>query len=141
MLDARCLYPASRIQHLPSQQTAMNFAAAIISMQLLTKCAIFCAVVCAAWFLLDMLSSKRPRAEARLDDIRDPSRRRSELARGVTKKSAGFGRLLERAAPRMAKSLQPKSEADVGKLRAKLNYAGFRSELAPSVFLGLKVTC
>ncbi len=48
-------------------------------------------------------------------------------------------RLLERASPRMAKPLQPKTEADVGKLRAKLNYAGFRSEAAPSIFLGLKI--
>jgi tight adherence protein C len=37
--------------------------------------------------------------------------------------------------------LQPKSEADVGKLRAKLNYAGFRSETAPSIFLGFKAIC
>jgi tight adherence protein C len=139
MLDGR--YPASRIQHLASHPTTMILAAAIISMQLLTKCAIFFGVVCVAWFLMDMLSSKRPRAEARLDDIRDPSRRRSEMARGVTKKSVGFGKLLERAAPRMAKSLQPKSEADVGKLRAKLNYAGFRGETAPSIFLGFKVFC
>src|SRR5207302_2263650 len=81
------------------------------------------------------------RAEARLDDLRDPSRRRGEVARGVTKRSAGIGRLLERAAPRMAKSLQPKSEEEVGKLRAKLNYAGFRTEAAPSIFLGLKIFC
>ncbi len=41
----------------------------------------------------------------------------------------------------MAKPLQPKTEAEVGKLRAKLNYAGFRSETAPSIFLGLKIVC
>jgi tight adherence protein C len=41
----------------------------------------------------------------------------------------------------MAKPLQPKNEAEVGKLRAKLNYAGFRGETAPSVFLGLKTIC
>jgi tight adherence protein C len=35
--------------------------------------------------------------------------------------------------------LQPKTEAEVGKLRAKLNYAGFRTEVAPSIFLGLKI--
>ena len=41
----------------------------------------------------------------------------------------------------MAKPLQPKNEAEVGKLRAKLNYAGFRGETAPSIFLGLKTIC
>jgi tight adherence protein C len=50
-------------------------------------------------------------------------------------------RLLEKASPRMAKPLQPKSAEDVGKLRAKLNHAGFRGESAPSIFLGLKTMC
>jgi tight adherence protein C len=113
--------------------------AALISTELLTKCAIFGGVACGAWFLLDMLSASKPRAESRLDDFRDPARRRSEVVRGVTKKSAGLGRLLEMASPKMSKPLQPKSEAEVGKLRAKLNYAGFRGETAPSIFLGLKI--
>ena len=117
--------------------------AALISADLLTKCAIFGAVACGAWLLLDLLSKGKPRAEARLDDLRDPSRRRSERdgSRGVTKRADGMARLLEKASPRMARPLQPKSEAEVGKLRAKLNYAGFRSEAAPSIFLGLKTVC
>jgi tight adherence protein C len=117
--------------------------AALISSELLTKCAIFGAVACGAWLLLDLVSKGKPRAEARLDDLRDPSRRRSERdgSRGVTKRSDGMARLLEKASPRMARPLQPKSEEDVGKLRAKLNYAGFRSEAAPSIFLGLKTVC
>jgi tight adherence protein C len=41
----------------------------------------------------------------------------------------------------MAKAIQPKTEEEVGKLRAKLNYAGFRTESATSVFLGLKIIC
>ncbi|MEX2310018.1 MAG: type II secretion system F family protein [Pirellulales bacterium] len=96
-----------------------------------------------AWLMLDLLSRNKPRAEARLDDLRDPTRRRGERdgARGVTKRSDGMARLLEIASPRMARPLQPKSAEDVGKLRAKLNYAGFRSEAAPSIFLGLKTVC
>ena len=38
----------------------------------------------------------------------------------------------------MFKSLTPKNEAELGRLKAKLSAAGFRSELAGSVFLGLK---
>src|SRR6185436_12771396 len=113
--------------------------ATLISMPLLTKCAIFGGVACGAWLLLDILSKKKPRAESRLEDIRDPSRRRSEGARGVTKRSDGIGRLLEKTTPKMAKALQPKTEEEVGKLKAKLNYAGFRTEAAPSIFLGLKI--
>jgi tight adherence protein C len=118
--------------------------AAIISAQLLTKLAIFGAVACGAWLLLDLISKGKPRAEARLDDFRDPSRRQADgrsAMRGVTKRSDGMTRLLEKASPRMAKPLQPKSEEEVGKLRAKLNHAGFRGEAAPSVFLGLKTIC
>jgi len=118
--------------------------ASLISMPLLTKIAIFGGVACAAWLMLDIVSRKKPRAEARLDDFRDPSRRRSDGkdgSRGVTKRADGMARLLEKASPNLAKPLQPKTEEEVGKLRAKLNYAGFRSEAAPSIFLGLKVIC
>src|SRR5262245_23609219 len=108
------------------------FASTLISMSLLTKVAIFGGVACGAWLLLDILSKKKPRAESRLEDIRDPSRRRSEAARGVTKRADGIGRLLEKTTPKMAKALQPKTEEEVGKLRSKLNYAGFRTEAAPS---------
>jgi tight adherence protein C len=114
--------------------------ASIISMQLLTKVAIFGAVAAGAWFLLELFSKNNFRAEARLDDFRDPSRRRGDGtgSRGVTKRADGMARLLEKASPKMAAPLQPKTEAEVGKLRAKLNYAGFRGESAPSIFLGLK---
>ncbi len=120
----------------------MFIFAALISTELLTKCAIFGAVACGAWFLLELVSKAPPRSEQRLDELKDPSRRRdAQGSRGVTKRADGIGRLLERASPRMARPLQPKSEEDVGKLRAKLNYAGFRSEAAPSIFLGLKTVC
>jgi tight adherence protein C len=122
----------------------LTFAAAVVSIELLTKLAIFGAVACVAWLLLDVLAKGKPRAESRLDDFRDPSRRQVDPrkgGRGVTRRSDGMTRLLERASPKMAKPLQPKNEAEVGKLRAKLNYAGFRSETAPSIFLGLKTAC
>lgn len=123
----------------------MFILATLIGMPLLTKVAIFGGVACGAWVLLDLMSSKKkPRAEARLEDFSDPSRRRGdsrENSRGVSKRADGITRLLAKASPKMAKPLQPKSEEDVGKLRAKLNYAGFRGESAVSIFLGLKTFC
>ena len=120
----------------------MFIFAALISTELLTKCAIFGAVACGAWFLLEMISKAPPRSEQRLEELKDPSRRRdAQGGRGVTKRADGIGRLLEKASPKMARPLQPKSEEEVGKLRAKLNYAGFRGESAPSIFLGLKTIC
>jgi tight adherence protein C len=118
--------------------------AALVSTPLLVKLAIFGAVAAAAWLLLEVLARGNSRAEQRLDDLREPSRRRGDgkdKSRGVTKRADGVTKLLERASPTLSKHLQPKSEADVGKLRAKLNYAGFRSETAPSIFLGLKAIC
>src|SRR2546423_11548686 len=122
-VHGQCL---SNIQHPASNiQTIMTpiLATALISMPLLIKCAIFGGVACGAWLLLDILSKKKPRAESRLEDIRDPSRRRSEMARGVTKRSARLGRLLERATPKMARALQPKPPEDVRKLLAELHHA------------------
>ncbi len=122
----------------------MLILATLISMPLLTKVAIFGGVACGAWLLLDVFSKNNARAEARLDDFRDPSRRRNDGrggARGGARRGDGMTRFLEKASPSMAKPLQPKSEEDVGKLRAKLNYAGFRRESAVSVFLGLKTIC
>ena len=47
-------------------------------------------------------------------------------------------KVLEKATPALAKPLQPKSEAELGKLKTKLADAGFRGEAAGSIFLGLK---
>lgn len=122
----------------------MILLASMISSPLLVKLAIFGAFAAGAWLLLEFVAAGKPRAEQRLEEFRDPARRRGdsrEGSRGVTRRSDGMARLLEKASPSLSKHLQPKSEAEVGKLRAKLNYAGFRGETAPSIFLGLKAIC
>jgi tight adherence protein C len=121
----------------------MLILASIISMSLLTKCAIFAGVACGAWLFLDIFSPKNGRAESRLDDFRDPSRRRGDGRDGArgSRGGGGIARFLAKATPSMAKPLQPKSAEDAGKLRTKLNYAGFRRESAASIFLGLKTIC
>jgi tight adherence protein C len=113
-------------------------AAALISTDLLTKLAIFGAVAAGAWWLLELLAAGKPRAEQRLEELREPNQRRGD-ARGVTKRSEGVTKLLEKATPKFSKPLQPKTEEEIGQLRLKLGYAGFRSEAAPSVYLGLKL--
>ena len=112
-------------------------AAALISSDLLTKLAVFGAVACGAWWLLELLAKGKPRAERRLDEFREPNARRGDGR--VTKRSEGMTKLLERATPTFSRPLQPKTEEEVGKLRLKLGYAGFRGETAASVFLGLKL--
>ncbi len=122
----------------------MLLFASLISTPLLVKLAIFGAVAAGAWVLLELFASGKPRAEQRLEEFRDPARRRGDGrdgSRGVTRRADGMTRLLEKASPSLSKHLQPTNEADVGKLRSKLNYAGFRGETAPSIFLGLKAIC
>ena len=112
-------------------------AKALISSDLMTKLAIFGAVACGVWWLLELLAKGKPRAERRLDEFREPNSRRGDSQ--VSKRSEGMTRLLEKASPAFSRPLQPKSEEEVGKLRLKLGYAGYRSETAASIFLGLKL--
>jgi tight adherence protein C len=115
--------------------------AAVISTSLITKLAIFGAVTAVAWWLMDVLARGKPRAEKRLDEFREPTTRRSDRSTGVTRRSEGVAKLMEKASPRLSKALRPTSEAEVGKLKLKLSYAGFRGEGASSIFLGFKAIC
>ena len=90
------------------------------------------------WLFFDAFSGKASRAEQRLDDFRDPMARKKRDELGGKKKSDAVARMLESAAPSLAKPLQPKSEKEQSKLKLKLSYAGFRSEAAPQIFLGCK---
>src|SRR5688500_17391372 len=83
------------------------------------------------WLFFDQFSGKASRAEQRLDDYRDPTSRKKRDELGGKKKSDAVARMLESAAPSLAKPLQPKSEKEQSRLKLKLSYAGFRSEAAP----------
>ena len=53
-------------------------AAALISTDLMTKLAIFGAVACGVWWLLEILAKGKPRAERRLEEFREPNARRTD---------------------------------------------------------------
>lgn len=99
--------------------------------------ALFGLFATAAWFVLEMFVAKKPRAEERLEEFKNPALRRAN-ERQAQKRSENFSKMLERATPALAKPLTPKNEAEASKLRIKLANAGFRSEAAPSIFLGVK---
>ena len=103
--------------------------------------AAFGGAMACAWLVIDwLIGGTRSRIEERLDDWRDPSgrKRRDE---GVKNTSDAMSRVLEKATPALAKPLQPKTEMEVGKLRMRLMQAGFRSQDAPQIFLGIKFLC
>jgi len=97
-----------------------------------------------AWLLIDWMTTKKTNVEQRLEELRDPKRRRraavEERSNNVLS-ARNLMNVVKRASPAFAKPLQPKSEQDVGKLKSRLAQAGFRSEAAPTVFLGLKFVC
>ncbi|MGI9455541.1 MAG: type II secretion system F family protein [Aeoliella sp.] len=106
---------------------------------LMVKVAIFGAAAAGAWWLLDFFAGKKPRAEERLKEIREPNSRKTDLLRGNKGKSSAMAKVLEKASPALAKPLQPKTTEEVGKTRSNLNQAGFRSENAPELFWSLKM--
>lgn len=89
-----------------------------------------------AWLVGEWLSTNKSRSEERLDEIRDPSGRGKRDGEGGM--ASGMTRILEKATPALAKPLTPKSEKEQSALTERLTHAGFRSEAAPTIFLGLK---
>jgi tight adherence protein C len=100
--------------------------------------ALFTGFAALAWWGLDYLISGKRRAIERLDELKDPRKRSLAAAKSALKQTDAFTRLLEKASPSLAKPLQPKNEVEVNKLKTKLAVAGFRSESAASIFLGVK---
>jgi tight adherence protein C len=108
--------------------------------------AVFGLFAAVAWWLLETVAASKPRVEQRLDEFREPRlRRRSENEGGGRRggrgkeKRASISKFLAKASQPLAKTLQPKSEADQGKLKTRLVHAGFRGEAAPTILLMLKI--
>ncbi|MFV2067483.1 MAG: type II secretion system F family protein [Pirellulales bacterium] len=102
--------------------------------------AIFGLFAAGAWWLLELFAAGKPRAEQRLDELSEPSSRRQRGEGGRPEsRSDAVSKLIEKASPTLAKPLQPKSEAEIGKLKLRLVNAGFRTDFAPSAYLGAKL--
>ena len=110
---------------------------ALIPFAKLVPFAIFGLFAAGAWFVLEVLGGAKPRAQERLEELRNPQLRREREDGSPVKKSISVTKVLEKAAP-MAKPLQPKTDVEAGKLKSRLSYAGLRSENAPTIFLSLK---
>lgn len=118
----------------------MLFAAAGgLSIQPLIPIAIFVAIASAAWLALNVLSAEKPRTLERLEEFKNPIRRKKrEEQDSAMKKQDAMTRLLAKASPTLSKPLQPQNEADAGALKQRLSEAGFRHESAPQIYLSLK---
>ena len=93
----------------------------------------------AAYWIMDHFAARDPRTDERLAKIKDPlSGRRSESDSNA-KTTDAVVNMLKKASPALAKPLQSKEgTTQEGKLKQRLFQGGFRSETAPTIFLGLK---
>ena len=117
----------------------MLLAKNLISLETLIPFAVFGGIAAVAWWVLDMVATGKPRAIERLEEFKDPhSRRKTGDGATVVKKSDRMSKVIKNAAPTLAKPLVPKSELEMSRLKTKLAIAGFRSEAASTIYLGLK---
>ncbi|HTN74700.1 MAG TPA: type II secretion system F family protein [Pirellulaceae bacterium] len=94
--------------------------------------ALFGAFGALAWLVLERIATPKARAEQRLEEFKDPSLRKRKDAEANS--TSSMSKVLEAAAPSLAKPLQPKNEQEMGRLRLRLAHAGFRNESAVAIF-------
>jgi tight adherence protein C len=84
------------------------------------------------WALISAFSDRTNRTMERLDELRDPSRRKREGEDGAMSR-------VSKAAPALAKALQPKTELEQNQLKTRLANGGFHSPNAPQLYLAIKL--
>ncbi len=100
-----------------------------------TLLAAFLSIACLAWLVLDWFARGRKPTVERLERLSRPLRGNAERQ---TEGADQLTRVLEKAAPALAKPLQSKNEKEISQLRRRLAQAGYRDEMAATVFLSLK---
>ena len=96
---------------------------------------IFGAFVFGVWSVLSFLSSRNSRAQDRLERLSRPSSL-AELEDPKLKKERFQG--IFETAKALAGPLMPKTELEQSKLKVRLANAGFRSDSAVSIYLGIR---
>ncbi|HBO43344.1 MAG TPA: secretion protein [Planctomycetaceae bacterium] len=100
--------------------------------------AVFGAIGALAWFLLDLVAGGHSRATQRLEEMRKPNQLRDSELQAPKRRGERVTKVIEQAAPALAKPLQSQDQDTVDKLKIRLANAGFRSESASTVFLGIR---
>ena len=85
--------------------------------------AAFLTIALVGWLLVDLLTRNNSRAQERLDELRDPRSR----ARDRADEGGGLGGLFAKAAPKLSKALEPKTELEQSALKVRLANAGYNS--------------
>ena len=109
----------------------------IIGLREIIPLLIFLGIAAGVWVVLSKLSARNSRALERLERYNRPVTSADVDVLGTKGKLDAMQGLLDKAMA-FAKPLMPKTELEQSKLKTKLANAGFRSEKAASVFLGMK---
>jgi tight adherence protein C len=116
---------------------------ALIELNDLLPFLVFGAIFATIWLVLGVLSSRNTRAEERLAKLgRTPSMMDLDISHSG--QSGSFDRKMQTIidkAMAFAKPMMPKTEIEQSKLRQELAMAGFRSENAPRIFMGMRTIC
>ncbi len=99
--------------------------------------AIFIGISFAMWAAFSFFSSSKTRADERLEELRDPTRRNRD--EDPSEQKHGVGAVLEKAAPALSKALKPKTDLEANKLKVRMANAGYNSPGSPQIFLAIKV--
>lgn len=102
--------------------------------EIIGQVAVFGAVTIMLWAMFSLFSGEKSRATERLDELREPNGRSSDSGGGDPNSMT----MLEKAAPKLSKALEPKSELEQNDLKVKLANAGFNSPTAPQMYLGAR---
>jgi tight adherence protein C len=94
------------------------------------------AFVAFVFMVLSMLSSRNSRAQDRLDRLSRPPSFAETGAESALKKDRFVG--VMETAKALARPLMPQSDVEHSKLKLSLAHAGFRSEAAVAVYLGIR---
>lgn len=113
-----------------------SFFLAEIDFAAMLPFAVFGAVAAAIWFVADTFFFNKTKTEERLERMANLTPVSSSETSSSQK--SGLGKMLEQHSESLAKPLQPKSEKEQGKIRERLDFAGYRSEESIMVFLASK---
>ncbi|HEY2827764.1 MAG TPA: type II secretion system F family protein [Pirellulales bacterium] len=115
----------------------MFLVASLITIEKLVPFAVFGLFAVVVFWVLNVFAGETDRTTERLEELRNPHRRREQLIKS-SKKQDAVSKMLEKATPVLSAPLKPKTEVETSKLRQKLSQAGFRGDAVAGTFLGLK---
>ena len=112
---------------------------AVISSKLMVQLASFGAVAAGMWLLMEAWG--RMGGDGRTNERLDAMNEQHSSKNKAAVKENKMAQLLGQETAKLAAPLQPKTEEEIGRLKQRLQHAGFRGEGAVNIFLGTKLAC